>query len=335
MNLFSNIEFARPGYLYLLVVLVPLIVWYVLRYKNHYATIKVSTVSSVKGLKTPLKQVLKHVLFGVRLIGIALLILALARPQSTNKWENVDTLGIDVMLSMDISGSMLARDFKPDRLEAAKNVGIEFISGRPNDRMGLVVFSGESFTQCPLTTDHAVLVNLFQQINSEMIQSEGTAIGIGLANAVKRLKDSEAISKVIILLTDGVNNQGAIDPLTAAEIAKTFNIRVYTVGVGTIGEAPYPAYDIFGRQVLRMYPVEIDEPTLKQIAEITGGEYFRATNNNALREIYAKIDKLEKSKINVKEYSRKEEKFMPLVWLAFALLLVEILLSKTVLRSIP
>jgi len=267
-------------------------------------------------------------------LAIALLIVALARPQSTNSWENKETLGIDIMLSLDISGSMLARDFKPDRLGAAKAVATEFISGRPNDRMGLVVFSGESFTQCPLTSDHTVLINLFNEVQSGMIE-DGTAIGVGLANAVKRLKDSQAISKVIILLTDGVNNSGAIDPLTAADLAKTFGIRVYTIGVGTMGEAPYPAIDFWGRQVFKNIPVEIDEDVLRQIANVTGGKYFRATDNNKLREVYTQIDKLEKSKINVKEYSKKEDQFMPLIWIALILLLLEILVRKTILRSIP
>ncbi len=329
-----EIELAKPGFLYLLLILVPLIVFYVLRHREQQATIQVSTVNTVKGLTPTFKLVLRHVLFGVRLLAMALLIVSLARPQSTNKWESENTLGIDIMLAIDISGSMLARDFKPDRLGAAKDVAIEFISGRPNDRVGLVVFSGESFTQCPLTTDHAVLINLFRDIKSGMIE-DGTAIGVGLANSVKRLKDSEAISKVIILLTDGVNNQGAIDPATAAELAEAFGIRVYTVGVGTQGEAPYPTYDMFGRTVFRNMPVEIDEVTLRKIADVTGGRYFRATNNSKLKEIYNEIDKLERSKIDVKEYSKKEERFMPLVWLAFFFVLSEIVLKRTVLRSIP
>lgn len=334
MNVFVDIEFARPGFLYFHLLLLPLIAFYVFRNKVHYASVKVSTVSSVKGLGIPFKQVLRHILFGIRLIAIALLIFALARPQSTSRWENTNTLGIDIMLAIDISGSMLARDFRPDRLEAAKDVAIEFISGRKNDRIGLVVFSGESFTQCPLTSDQAVLINLFREIKSGMIE-DGTAIGVGLANSVKRLKDSKAISKVVILLTDGVNNQGAIDPITAAELAQTFGIRVYTVGVGTQGEAPYPTIDFFGRTNYVNMPVEIDEETLQKIADITGGKYFRATNNNKLKEIYTEIDQLERSKIDVKQYSKKEERFMILVWLAFIFILAELILKKTVLRSIP
>jgi Ca-activated chloride channel family protein len=229
---------------------------------------------------------------------------------------------------------MLAQDLKPDRLEASKNVAIEFIAGRPNDRIGLVVFSAESFTQCPLTTDHAVLINLFKDVKSGIIE-DGTAIGVGLANAVKRLKDSEAISKVIILLTDGVNNRGAIDPLTAAELAKTFNIRVYTIGVGTEGTAPYPMQDMFGRRYTASMPVEIDEETLQHIADITNGKYFRATDNNKLRQIYYEIDKLEKSKINVKEFSRKEEEYLPFAVAALLIVLAEFLIRRIFLRSVP
>ncbi|MBA7625811.1 hypothetical protein ES703_33243 [subsurface metagenome] len=205
---------------------------------------QVSSTKSVEGLPVSYKEILSHILFVLRLAVIGLLVIALARPQSSNSWENVSTQGIDIVLALDISGSMLAQDLKPDRLEASKNVAIEFISGRPNDRIGLVVFSGESFTQCPLTTDHAVLINLFKDIKSGIIE-DGTAIGVGLANAVKRLKDSDAISKVIILLTDGVNNQGVINPITSAELAKTFGIRVYTIGVGTEGVAKYPVRDVF------------------------------------------------------------------------------------------
>ncbi len=330
----GEVEFARPGLLYLLLILVPLIVWYVFRHTKQYASIKVSSVGAVKFHRAYFKEILRHVLFGVRLLAISFLIVALARPQASDNWENVDTMGIDIMLSLDVSGSMLARDFQPDRLEAAKEVATEFIAGRRNDRMGLVVFAGESFTQCPLTTDHAVLINLFRDVKSGMIE-DGTAIGVGLANAVKRLKDSKAMSKVIILLTDGVNNTGVIDPITAANLAKTFDIRVYTVGVGSMGTAPYPAVDFWGRTVYQDMPVEIDEETLIKISDLTGGKYFRATNNDKLRDIYSEIDRLEKSKISVKEFSRKEERFMKWVWIALVLILVEILLRKTLLRSIP
>ena len=267
------------------------------------------------------------------MVAVALLIVILARPQSTNSWSNSSTEGIDIMLAMDISGSMLAQDLKPNRLEAAKDVAASFINGRPNDNIGLVVFSAESFTQCPLTTDHTVLLNLFKDIQSGMIQ-DGTAIGLGLANAVSRIKDGHAKSKVIILLTDGSNNAGEIAPVTAAEIAKTFGVRVYTIGVGTKGMAPYPFQTAFGVQYQNI-PVEIDEATLKQIASTTGGQYFRATDNASLKEIYSEIDQMEKTKISVQEYSKKQEEYKNWALLVFALLLVEILLRNTLLRNIP
>lgn len=267
------------------------------------------------------------------MVAVALLIVILARPQSTNSWSNSSTEGIDIMLAMDISGSMLAQDLKPNRLEAAKDVAASFINGRPNDNIGLVVFSAESFTQCPLTTDHTVLLNLFKDIQSGMIQ-DGTAIGLGLVNAVSRIKDSHAKSKVIILLTDGSNNAGEIAPVTAAEIAKTFGVRVYTIGVGTKGMAPYPFQTAFGVQYQNI-PVEIDEATLKQIASTTGGQYFRATDNASLKEIYSEIDQMEKTKISVQEYSKKQEEYKNWALLVFALLLVEILLRNTLLRNIP
>jgi Ca-activated chloride channel family protein len=235
------------------------------------------------------------------------------------------------MMAMDISGSMLARDFNPDRLEAAKNVATEFISGRPSDRIGLVIFSGESFTQCPLTTDHAVLINLMREMQSGMIE-DGTAIGLGLATAVNRIKDSEAVSKVIILLTDGVNNRGAIAPITAAEIAQTMGVRVYTVGVGTKGMAPYPVQTAAGTRYQNM-PVEIDEQTLRDIADMTGGEYFRATDNESLENIYKEIDKLEKSKIDVQEYSQKNEEYLPWAIVAVLLILIELVIKRSVLRK--
>jgi Ca-activated chloride channel family protein len=264
---------------------------------------------------------------------IALVIIVLARPQSVNRWQDVSTEGIDVMIALDISSSMLAQDFRPNRLEASKDVAIEFISGRETDRMGLIVYSGESFTQCPLTTDHAVLINLFKDIQSGMIE-DGTAIGMGLANAVSRLKDSRSKSKVIILLTDGVNNRGAIAPLTAAEIARTFGIRVYTIGVGTMGMAPAPVQTPYGPRTQQV-KVEIDEEVLQQIAETTDGRYFRATDNEKLREIYKEIDALEKSKIDVKEYSKREERYLGFGLAAILVLLAEIFLRYLFFRNIP
>ncbi|MDP4266880.1 MAG: VWA domain-containing protein, partial [Bacteroidota bacterium] len=241
--------------------------------------------------------------------------------------------GIDIVLSFDISPSMLSEDFKPNRIEAAKKVANEFIDGRPQDRIGLVIFAGESFTQCPLTTDHAVLKNLFYKINSDMLE-DGTAIGMGLATAINRLKESKAKSKVIILLTDGVNNTGTISPMTSAELAKLYGIRVYTIGVGTYGEAPYPFKTPFGIQYQNI-PVEIDEALLKDIAQMTNGKYYRATNNKKLREIYNDIDKLEKSKIEVTEYHRKKLTYLPWSLLAGIILFGELLLRYTVFKKIP
>ncbi|MDR0430666.1 MAG: VWA domain-containing protein [Tannerellaceae bacterium] len=326
--------FENPTYLYLLLLLVPLIGWYIWKLNKSQASLQVSS-SQVFDLPeaNSYKVYLRHIPFVLRMVAIALLIIVLARPQSTNSWQNSSTEGIDIMLAMDISGSMLAQDLKPNRLEAAKDVAASFINGRPNDNIGLVVFSGESFTQCPLTTDHTVLLNLFKDIHSGMID-DGTAIGLGLANAVSRIKDSQAISKVIILLTDGSNNMGEIAPVTAAEIAKTFGIRVYTIGVGTKGMAPYPFQTAFGIQYQNI-PVEIDESTLKQISSITGGQYFRATDNASLKEIYSEIDKMEKTKISVQEFSKKQEEYKHWALLIFALLLVEILLRNTLLRNIP
>ncbi|MFO7658436.1 MAG: VWA domain-containing protein [Bacteroidales bacterium] len=327
-------EFAHPEYFYLLLLLIPVIVWYIYRQRSMQAAIHVSTTEPLMDVPKTARIYLRHLPAILRILVFMLLTIVLARPQSTNRWENTVTEGIDIVLSLDISGSMLARDFKPDRLEASKDIAVEFISGRSNDRIGLVVFSAESFTQCPLTSDRAVLINLFKDIRSGMIE-DGTAIGVGLANAITRLKNSDAVSKVIILLTDGVNNQGSIDPLTAAELAKSFGIRIYTIGIGSMGSAPYPVQDVFGRTYLQDVPVEIDESTLQQIADMTNGKYFRATNNQKLREIYAEIDQLEKSKIDIKEFSKKQEEYFLFALAAVILLLLEILLRYTVLRRIP
>jgi Ca-activated chloride channel family protein len=261
------------------------------------------------------------------------LIVALARPQITNTWKTVDTEGIDVMIAMDISGSMLAEDFKPNRLEAAKDVAMEFIAGRQNDRVGLVIFAGESFTQCPLTTNHKELTRLFHEVKSDMLPP-GTAIGMGLASAVNRLKDSKSVSKVAILLTDGVNNSGSVSPSTAADIAQEFNVRVYTIGVGTIGTAPYPVQTPYGTQYQNM-DVDIDEALLSGIAESTGGKYFRATDNEKLRSIYQEIDKLEKTIIQEKKYSDKQGCFFWFLFIGIALFAVETTLRYTIFKQIP
>ena len=307
--------------------------WYIWKMRKTQASMQISSSQAFTSKTTTLKVYLRHLPFVLRTAAIACLIIVLARPQSTNSWQNVNTEGIDIMLVMDISSSMLAQDFRPNRLEAAKDVAASFINGRPNDNIGLVVFASESFTQCPLTTDHVVLLNLFKDIYSGMIEDR-TAIGLGLATAVSRLKDSQAISKVIILLTDGMNNTGEIAPMTAAEIARVFGIRVYTIGVGTTGEAPYPYETPFGVR-MGTIPVDIDEPALTQIAAITGGQYYRATNNTSLSTIYKEIDQLEKTKISVQEYSKKQEEYKNLALLVFGLLLLELLLRYTLFKKIP
>ncbi|MGL5564000.1 MAG: vWA domain-containing protein [Tannerellaceae bacterium] len=325
--------FANPYYLLLLIALIPMVVWYIWKLRNSQATVQMSTVQPFDQMPESYKIKLRHLPYLLRLIAVGLLIIVLARPQSTDSWQNSTTEGIDIMLAMDISGSMLAEDLKPNRLEAAKDVAASFINGRPNDNIGLVVFSGESFTQVPLTTDHAVLINLFKDIHSGMIE-DGTAIGLGLANSVSRIKDSNAKSKVIVLLTDGSNNMGEIAPLTAAEIAKSFGIRVYTIGVGSQGTAPYPFQTAFGVQYKNV-PVDIDEGTLEQIASLTGGQYFRATDNASLKKIYSEIDKLEKSKISVQEFSKKQEDYHLWALIALLLLVFELLTRNTLLRNIP
>ena len=330
--MFENIEFANPKLLWLLL-LVPLaILWYILRHKKQEASVNFSDLKGMVKLPKTWKAYLRHLLFALKMAALALLIVALARPQSssTNSTSNIE--GIDIVMAMDVSGSMLARDLKPDRLTAAKNVASDFVKDRPGDRMGLVIFSGETFTQVPLTTDHGVMLNMLAEMKNGLID-DGTAIGDGLATSISRLKDSEAISKVVILLTDGMNNAGSVDPYTAAEMAKLYGIRVYTIGVGSYGTAPYPVQTPFGTQIQQV-KVEIDEKLLTTIANSTGGKYFRATNNQKLDEIYQEIDKLERFKIEVTEFRRLHEEFYPLVAWAIALLLLEFLLRKTIFRTL-
>lgn len=331
--IFANIE-----YLFLLILLIPYIVWYIMRRKRTEATLQVSTTRMYMNVHKSWKVYLIHAPFLLRLCAFVMIVLVLARPQTTDNWQNTEIEGIDIMLAVDISTSMLAEDLKPNRLEAAKQVAAEFINGRPNDNIGLTIFAGEAFTQCPLTVDHGVLLNLFHSVSCDMIYrgmiEDGTAIGMGLANAVTRLKDSKAKSKVVILLTDGVNNRGELSPLTAAEIAKQFGIRVYTIGVGTNGTAPYPMQTYAGVQYIQT-PVEIDEQTLTQIAAETNGNYFRATSNSKLKEVYEEIDKLEKTKLNVKEFSKREEEYEIFALVAFLCILLELILRNTVLKKIP
>ncbi len=330
--------FANPAYLWLLVLLLPYIIWYVLFHNSAHAKLQVSSTEAYRFLRRTWKQYLMHVPFLLRCVCFAALVVALARPQTTNKWSRTDVEGIDIMLCMDVSTSMLAEDLHPNRVKAAREVAIEFVSGRPNDNIGLTLFAGEAFTQCPMTVDHAVLINMLQGLKVDMTQhgmiEDGTAIGMGLASAVARLKDSKAKSKVIILLTDGSNNRGDISPLTAAEIAKSFGIRIYTIGVGTNGLARYPMPVAGGVQYLNI-PVEIDSKTLQSIASATDGEFYRAQNTEALHEVYKEIDQLERTKLTTKKYSKRNEAFLPFVLIAAAALLLELLLNTTVLKRIP
>ncbi len=327
-------RFANPDLLWLLLALVPMAAYYVLRTWQGDAAIQVSSVSGVEGGGKPLKYYARHLPFVLRCGAIALLVIALARPQSSEQGSRTSTEGIDIVLAMDVSGSMLAQDFRPDRITVAREVASKFIVDRANDRIGIVVFAGESFTQSPLTTDKRTLINLMSQIRSGLIE-DGTAIGNGLGTAVNRLKDSDAESKVIILLTDGVNNSGHITPLTAADIAASYGIKVYTIGVGTRGTALMPGYDQWGNRVLAPVEVEIDEEVLTQIAEKTGGEYFRATDNKTLQQVYDRINELEKTKIETDDFTKYNELYAMYALLALGLLVLEFLVSKLWLRRIP
>ena len=277
-------------------------------------------------------EYVRHLPFLLRTLALVMIVIAIARPRSSEQMEKVDTEGIDIVLAMDVSTSMLARDFAPDRINAAKDIAIEFISQRPSDRMGIVVFAGESFTQCPLTTDRATLINLMKEVNTDLLE-DGTAIGNGLATAVARMKDSDAKSRVVILLTDGVNNCGEIAPETAAEIAKTYGVRVYTIGVGANGTAPYPVMTPWGVQMQNV-KVEIDEKLLSEVAATTGGRYFRATDNTKLAEIYAEINKMEKARTSIDSFPVYKELFGTYALIALAALLLEFLL-KLFLRRLP
>ena len=326
-------EFINKGFFYLFILLVPVILWYILKQRQINTGIQISTLRGLNDIPTTYKYYLRHLVFALRLLAVSALIFALARPQSTDKWKNITTEGIDIIMALDVSSSMLAMDLKPNRLEAAKEVAQNFVRERINDRIGIVVFAGESFTQCPLTTDHKVLVNLFGDIKTGLIE-DGTAIGMGLATAVNRIKDSKAKSRIIILLTDGVNNQGDISPLTASEIAKTYGIRVYTIGVGTKGEAPFVVGTPFG-QTTQYQQVKIDEVTLKEIAKQTDGAYFRATDNEELAKIYNEIDNLEKSKIDVHEFRKETDEFLLFTLIGLGIFLLEIILRYTVLKAKP
>lgn len=327
------ITFYNPEYLWLMLLLVPTIFWYIFKQYQADASLQVSTTQQFAKIPKSKKHLLFHLLFVLRVAAIALIIISIARPQSSDSLRSESTEGIDIMMALDVSGTMLAEDLHPNRLEAAKSVAVKFISDRPNDNIGLVVFAGESFAQCPLTVDHAALINLLNGVEYGMIE-DGTAIGLGLANAVNRIKDSQAKSKVIILLTDGSNNRGDVAPVTAADIAQSFGIRVYTIGVGKHGEARYPFNTPMGVRYQNI-PVEIDEDVLKDIAQKTGGSYFRAVDNDNLFSIYEEIDKMEKTKINVKEYTKKEDLYFNYLLAAFLVLCAELLIRNTILRRIP
>lgn len=328
----DKLIFANPYFL-LLLALVPLMALYHWRKKETYLPlVNMSDTSAWQKGANTWRAKIRPYLFILKLLALAALILALARPQNQYDEQKISAEGIDIVIAMDISGSMLARDFEPDRLGAAKRVAAEFVENRPHDRIGLVVFAGESFTQCPATTDHKVLESLLEEVKPG-ITEDGTAIGMGLATATTRLQDSKAKSKVIILLTDGVNNAGFFDPLTAAETAVQYGIKVYTIGVGTTGQAPYPVQGLFGMAYQYM-EVKIDEELLQKIAEMTGGKYFRATDNNSLRRIYGDIDKLEKTEIDVTTISRYSEKFYPFVFFALICLVLETFSRRTLFKGI-
>ncbi len=331
--MFNDVSFAYPYVLLGLVIIPVMGLYYWKKHKKKSPTVTFSSMRIFKGFKPTLRERLIHFPVILRLLALSFLIVALARPQSFSTGENVYTEGIDIAMLLDISGSMLAEDFKPNRLEAAKNVIDEFIAGRTSDKIGMVVFAGESFTQCPLTIDYSVLRNLLKDIESGMLE-DGTAIGNAIANGVNRLKDSKAKSKIIILLTDGVSNRGEVDPITAAQIAQTYGIRIYTVGVGTKGEAPYPVRTPFGKQY-QMVPVEIDEATLQKIAGITDGKYFRATDNEKLARIYEEIDEMEKTRVEITSYRNATELYYGWAFAGLLLIILELTLVRTYLRRLP
>ena len=326
---------ANPQYLWLFLIYIPLIVWYILKQKKANPTLEVSTTMPFDKLPVSWKVYLRHVMFVVKLMAIGALIIILCRPQTNDRWQTSETEGTDIVVALDVSTSMLARDFKPDRFEAAKDVASQFIAGRETDNIGIVVFAGESFTLVPMTTDKSVLMNYIQDIKMGIIE-DGTAIGDGLATSINRIKDGKAKSKSIILLTDGSNNTGVVAPLTAAEIAKKYGIKIYTIGVGKNGEALYPVgQNYYGKMEYQPMPVVIDEATLKSIASTTGGKYFRATDKSVLKEIFKEIDKLEKTQMDVKQFSHTEDDYMPWALLLLALVVLEILIRHTLLREIP
>lgn len=326
-------EYANPKYLYLLLLLIPLIGWYIFKLRKMQATFKLSSGYAFEKAPSTLRVYMRHFPFLLRVIAIALVIIVLARPQNVNSSDISKSEGIDIIMALDISGTMMANDFSPTRLEAAKKVASEFINDRQSDRIGLVIFAGESFTQCPLTTDHRVLLNLLSEVKFGMIE-DGTAIGLGLANSVNRLKDSQSKSRVVILLTDGSNNAGQIAPLTAAELAASYGIRVYTIGIGSRGTSVARVMTPYGMQSMNVSG-DFDERTLTEIASKTGGSYFRATDNTSLSGIYDEIDQMEKSHISVNTVTKRKELYLPFAIMALVLIGGELILRRTWLRNIP
>ena len=335
--MFPNIltySYLNPNIFWLFLLFAPIIVWYVWKQSQSVPHVRMSSLQDYKAIKPSLLQYFAHSAFVLRMCAFALILCALARPVSFDSFSKSSTYGIDIVLAIDVSSSMLAQDLRPDRLEAAKEVAAKFITSRPFDRIGLVVFSGESFTQTPLTADHATLLNQLSELKSGMIQ-DGTAIGMGLGLSINRLKESKAASRIMVLLTDGMNNTGDIEPMTAAELAKKYGIKVYTIGVGTRGMAPYPAIDAFGRKHTAMAPVEIDEEMLAKIAKLTGGQYFRATNKAELQKIYETIDSLEKTKIEDYKMTTKREEFQLFILWALIFLALEMILKQTIFKRFP
>ena len=335
LNYYNDIQFAEKQWFWLFAIIPMLLAWYLFKLKTYEGELNYSSFNLFTGIKSSLKAKFRHILFLLRIVALSFLILAIARPQSRSSWKDVKTEGIDIVVSLDVSLSMLAKDFKPNRLEVAKEVLGDFIDARPNDKIGLVVFSGEAFTQCPLTTDHKIIKNMFGDIKAGMLD-QGTAIGLGLADGVARVKDSKAKSKVVILISDGVSNVGEIAPLTAADIAKTFGVRVYCIGVGSKGKALQPvALYPNGEMEYDYVDVDIDDATMTQISKMTGGKYFRATDRESLEKTYKEIDLLEKTIISEKNFSNKSEHFLPFALAAAICLLLEFLLKRFVFKAIP
>ena len=327
---------AHPGYLWLFLLFIPLIAWYVWSQRKANPSMRMSSISAFKGLSTSWKVYVKHFSFVLKLAALSCLIIILCRPQTYDKWSMSDTEGTDIVMAIDISASMLSRDLQPDRLEAAKKVASDFVAKRESDNIGLVIFAGEGFTLLPMTTHQATLLNTIHEISINMLDADGTAIGDGIATAINRIKDGKAKSKSIILLTDGTNNSGVVAPLTAAEIAQKEGIRIYTIGLGTRGTAETPYAQGFGGELLyKPMPVTIDEESLKKVAQMTGGKYFRATDNDVLTSIFNEIDKLEKTKIDVKNFTNTQDNYMPWACALLLLVLLNLTISYTVLRRIP